>query len=234
MSFLRRWHTARPHLIGALCALHVVACLVLALPNPKIGMDRRAWSDERATREFDSWARTFHTDRQVLEDTLFELGKLAMSIHGALDAPFQPYIKVSGLKQRWSMFTAGTPFADAYQLRGRLPDGSWLPLYDQALGARHLAHLIENPRVRSVVSSCSWPHNARRNKKLCAIYARRLFASSDESLRALNAIECSFVRSDLRDPNNPSAVLRAPKRFGIVLVERGDFGAAEPAAGGAP
>lgn len=229
-SLLAGWRRSlarfAPHAVAAFVVLHLAASCADALPNPGPGMDRRAWREPRVRHELSVWAERVGMERKAFEESLWGIANAWVKIRAAIVSPFRPYLDVSGVRQSWAMFIAGTRHRDRFQIRGRdcgVDDRScdWRPLYTRNVdGEDWLKPELEHPRLRSATFRWMWPDHTRRYSLSCRNLARRAFA--DEP--ALQAMQCRFERSLSPGPGDPDARKKAAPTWGrVFVVERADL-----------
>jgi hypothetical protein len=199
----KRW---LPHLIAAFVVFHVVASLIDVTPDVSLGMDRRAWRDPRVQFELKTWSRRLGMDQRALEDDLWFLGRAVMETRRAVETPFRPYLDVTGQRQAWAMFIAGSRFRDRFEVRARrcpvADDGcDWQVLFDQNDDDHaFLAPVLENARIRSAVFRWGWPQMKRSYQRGCDAIAKRAFAAD----AGVVAVECRFERSRAPGKDEPA------------------------------
>jgi hypothetical protein len=192
-----------PHLVAAFVVLHIGASVADALPNPAPGMDRRAWREPRVRHELNRWATRLGMERAALEDLLWETAHGWIGIRRTLLTPFRPYLALSGVKQNWSMFVAGSRYRDRFQIRARAcaPDDrscEWVAVYTRSVEEEGWwREKLEHPRVRSGTFRWVWPDHARRYQQGCVSLARALFAERADA----EAVQCRFERSVAPGPH---------------------------------
>src|SRR5688572_7590451 len=108
-----------PHLIAAFVLFHVAASCLSVIPDLGPAMDRRAWRDARVERELAVWGDRLSVPADELEDRLYDTAVSLHEARSALLAPFDPYLRVSGVQQNWPMFSAGTEASDRFGVKLR-------------------------------------------------------------------------------------------------------------------
>jgi hypothetical protein len=196
----------RAHVVAVFVLFHVAASCAYVVPDLRAGLDRRAWADARAQRELGVWAERLGVEQRELEDRLYAIGLGYERTRQGLTSPLEPYSDISGLRQSWAMFAAGTVESDRFGLRvRRCPLGdarcAWEPLYVHADDAHAWDRaVLGHPRVRSAIFRWGWPSYAGAYARGCEALARRVF----DALPDVAAVECGFERSTLPSPSLPS------------------------------
>lgn len=214
-----------PHVVAGFVVLHVAAACLDVIPGLSEGLDRRNWREPRVRQELDVWAERLGLERNGLEERLADVVKTAQSVRTALRKPVEPYLQLSGMKQSWTMFMAGTPERDRFQIRGRScpvsdESCSWIPLYTQGeTTTGNWREVLEHPRVRSQVFRWGWARKNASYRAGCRSLARRMFAEHVE----FTTVECRFERSTAPGPRQRSP-LPAPSWGRAMVVERGTLG----------
>lgn len=210
-----------PHFIAAFVVFHVAAMCIEVIPDLRMGLDRKAWKEPRVSHELQRWADKLSMDRDQLETILFTLGNFVTDARQALRTPFKPYLKVSGQKQAWAMFVAGSRFRDRFQIRGRTCDTGrteceWEVLYFRNDDdATWMKDTLENARVRSATFRWGWPQGQKSYQRGCKAIAVRAFRERSD----LNVVECRFEQTTSPDPRKPDAPPSEPK-FSRSRIER--------------
>lgn len=196
------WRRLAPHVVAAFILLHVAASCVEAIPDVRMGLDRKVWAEPRVRHEIERWSTRLGMQREQLEELMFRSGTFLNGSRLALRTPFGPYARLVGLKQSWAMFVAGSRHRDRFQVRGRscAPASSaceWETLYlrnddDHAF----MAETFENARVRSAVFRWGWPPAKKSYTRGCDAIGARAFAARPE----LSAVECRFEKTTAPDP----------------------------------
>ena len=196
------WPRLWPHLVAAFVVLHVAASCIDTVPNLALALNRRNWSDPRVKRELDAWAARLGVQRGPFEQVLWDVGMGYQSARNVVEGPFRPYYRVTGVRQQWAMFIAGTRTSDRFELRGRAcavddPACDWELLYTRGDPAHaFLADILSASRMRSEIFRWGWPTSAKSFERGCKAVAGRAFLESDQLL----AVECRFGRYTLPDP----------------------------------
>lgn len=196
------WQRLFPHMVAAFIVFHVAASCVEALPDVRLGLDRKAWKEPRVRHELERWATRLAMPREQMEELLFLSGTWLNETRLALRTPFAPYARKVGLKQSWAMFVAGSRTRDRFQIRGRTcaPRSTacdWQVLYfrnDQE--HTFLRDALETARARSATFRWGWPQGKKGYVRGCNALGARAFAADP----ALVAVECRFELSTSPDP----------------------------------
>jgi hypothetical protein len=200
------WARVRPQLVAAFVLFHLAANCVSSLPDLGRGLDRRAWRDPRARRELQLWADRFGMERPRFEERIYAIGVAAQDVRVAMSEPFGPYMRMTGLRQSWAMFAAGTEMSDRFGLRVRrcpLEDRSceWEMIYIHADPERAWRRsVIGHPRIRSAIFRWSWPSYVGNYERGCNAIARLVFRDFPD----VTAVQCGFESSTTYSPSNPS------------------------------
>jgi hypothetical protein len=220
-----------PTLIALWVVVHVLSTCVSAVPDPRFAMKKSLWKDERVQSELDTWAAKLGANRDAFEDVLWNFGTWATTAHAVLDAPFVPYSRLSGNRQRWPMFGAGSPESDRLEVRARAcPDDAdpacvWQLLYRTgSTDARFLADVLEAPRVRSLVSKATYRGYGGVRKRMCRAVAYTVLSARLD----LNEVECSFMRHKAPKPGRDVPLTSAEQRERAVLITRAQLGPVTP------
>lgn len=201
-----------PHFVAAFLVMHVVAMFIEVIPDLRMGLDRKAWKEPRVSHELDRWAQRLHMDREQMEDILWTLGRGITDARQALRTPFKPYTKLSGQKQAWAMFVAGSRFRDRFQIRVRAcglkdPTCDWEVVYFRNdPEKRWMASVLENARVRSATFRWGWPQGQKSYQRGCRAIAKRMFAERDD----VQYVQCRFEQTSSPDPRKPDAPQSEP------------------------
>lgn len=181
MSIRQAWQTWHGKWLGharaAFVLLHVLAMLVLALPDASRLGDRAVWKARGTQLDFKQWAERlqglgFDTDAKRFERWLWDLSQGYLKLRAVLVAPFDPYRRVAGMTQSWRMFS--NPQRRPARLHIDVKDGGqWRPLYvgrsDEFEWRREQ---FDNNRVRKLIGR--FARNIRRgNYRLLARWVAR-------------------------------------------------------------
>jgi tetratricopeptide (TPR) repeat protein len=190
-----------PHVIAVFLVVHVVANSLDVVPDLRLGLDKRAWTDPRARRELQMWADRFGVERQRLEDFAYDAGQTIQSVRNAVVAPFRPYLSFTGLRQSWAMFGAGTEISDRFGVRmRRCADCPWEELYVHADPASSWRkNVLAHPRVRSGIFRWGWPTGRASYKRGCEAIARLVVADFADAA----TVQCRFESATLPSPKKP-------------------------------
>jgi hypothetical protein len=193
-----------PHAVAVFIVFHVAASCVEAIPDLRLGLDRKVWQEPRVRHELNRWAARLAMPLEQLEDLMFVSGTFINDARVALRTPFAPYAKAVGLKQAWAMFVAGSRHRDRFQVRGRACETcDWQVLYLRN-DEQHtfMKDTLENARVRSATFRWGWPQAKKSYTRGCAAIAQRAFAERPE----LMIVECRFEKTTSPDPRDDTPV----------------------------
>jgi len=173
-----KW-TLWAHIRGLLVLFHVVAVAVLALPNPSLTLNRRAWRQPTVQQEFRIWAKNLRsfgiklTPKQ-LENELWKLAKKAMKWHGKLVAPFFPYERYIGAQQNWFMFVAPHRYPSRLSIELAGADKKWRPIYiARSPKYNWRGQQLDHDRVRAALFRYGWRSYYSTFKKFSKWLAKR-------------------------------------------------------------
>ena len=98
----------RNQLRAVLVTLHLLAVLLMSIPAPA-GMNEATLKDENLQANFRDWAATaqglgVQLTAADIEDLSRTWGSRVLGVRTTALAPFRPYYKYLGTKQRWQMF----------------------------------------------------------------------------------------------------------------------------------
>ncbi|MEM7158202.1 MAG: hypothetical protein AAF799_35500 [Myxococcota bacterium] len=153
---------AWPHVRALLVALHIVAVLLLAIPDAGgVALERASWKNPTVQAELSAWAERlstlgYHTDTATLEGDVYAVAKSWTGTLKALRVPVRPYSDYLGVRQTWRMFVA--PHRHPATLHVDIEeDGQWRPIhvarsdeYDWRRGQ------LDHPRMRSMLFRYGW------------------------------------------------------------------------------
>ena len=210
-----------PHFVAAFVVFHVAAMLIEVIPDLRMGLDRKAWKEPRVSHELQRWADKLHMQRDSLEEVLWTLGSGITEARQLLRTPFKPYLKVTGQKQAWAMFVAGSRFRDRFEVRARScgvkdPSCDWEILYFRNDPEHEwMRSDLENARVRSATFRWGWPQGQKSYQRGCRAIAWHAFQERAD----LQIVECRFEQTEAPDPRTPDRKLSEPV-FSRERVER--------------
>ena len=216
------WRWMIPHVVAAFIVFHVAASCVEAIPDLRMGLDRKVWKEPRVRHELDRWATRLGVPRDQMEELLFASGTWINDTRLMLRTPFGPYVKAIGLKQSWAMFVAGSRHRDRFQIRGRTcapaeATCEWAILYfrndDEHV---FMKDTLENARVRSATFRWGWPPAKKSYGRGCDAIAARAFAARSDMF----AVQCRFEKTTAPDPRPGAAPQEAPEFSRERLVLR--------------
>lgn len=195
---------------AVLVLLHVVAVLLLALPNPGSALNRRAWRTPAVQLELKRWSERLtavgvETTPKAFEKWLYGVAKSWYETRRAMLAPFEPYRRYLGIRQPWTMFAAPQRFPGRLEIHIR-DQGDWRPIYI-ARSDEHdwQATLLDHDRMRAAVFRYTWPQYAPTHKHLAKWLARRALEDHPEAkyIRVRFRFQRSPTPDELRDGVEP-------------------------------
>ena len=146
--FARSWPAVRAGLI----ALAIAVGLVDGCPIPRVGPREMEHPLERV--ELETWARRLgrvgiRTTPEALAEGVMVTGQRLARVQAWLLVPFEPFRRVTQLRQRWKLFPVANPALLRMNVEARGPDGDWELLF-RPLDAEHrfLEGPLEYRRVR--------------------------------------------------------------------------------------
>lgn len=170
-----------PHLRALFVVLHVAAIVLVAIPAPQGGMNRKAWKQPTVQAEFAAWGDRLRgmglsLTNDELEDHLWSFAGSYMRIRNRVLAPTRPYTTYLGTSQSWRMFVA--PHRHPSRLEVAVQRGDdWEVVYLQTRpGPDWLEHILEHDRTRSVLFRYAWPAYRGRYKRFSQWLATRAAA----------------------------------------------------------
>lgn len=125
---------ARRHLLGAFVLFHLVAITLGATPSVRAALSRAQWRDPVVQEELGQWARRLDdvgvwvTKRQ-LEDFLWEVTVGWTRVRDGVVGPFEPYLRVTGSRQPWRLFTAPHRYPSRLEIAVRPRGGAFRDVY---------------------------------------------------------------------------------------------------------
>ena len=166
------------HLRAVLVVLHILAVVLVAIPAPQGGMDRRAWAEPTVQAEFAAWGVQLRalgvpwTDTD-LQEHLWTAATTYMDVRTKVLAPIRPYNRYLGTGQSWRMFVAPHRHPSRLEVAVKEAD-QWRVVYLQPRpGPDWLEDLLEHDRTRSVLFRYAWPAYRGRHKRLSRWLAHR-------------------------------------------------------------
>jgi hypothetical protein len=183
----------RRHLVGIGVVLWLATCCVAAIPDVGRADANALWHDPRIDDELSAWARALGVEPATFKSTLHSVARHGADARSALQRPFKPLLQLTGIRQAWVVFVAGTRQADRFEVVGTRLDGSSQALYRRGDDdAQWQASLIEGSRFRNATFIAAWPdgRGQKRRASVCRLLATRAFADDP----ALMSIRCGFLR----------------------------------------
>lgn len=197
-------------LAAVFVVLHIVSSCVDVVPNLGQALDRRTWREPRVRHELDLWAARLGMERAPFEDRLYKLTRSIQGTRALVETPLRPWLDVTGNKQSWAMFIAGTRDRDRFQVRARTCTPSdpsptevercpWIALYTRGVDEEDfLRDILEHPRVRSATFRWGWPAKKKAFQRGCAAIARRVFEAKPDVVD----VQCRWERSASPGPHD--------------------------------
>ncbi|MCK6521091.1 hypothetical protein L6R49_06575 [Myxococcota bacterium] len=165
---------------------HLVGITLLSLPAPGSAQDldepevAALLDDLRALGARLGVERSADEVKAIAKDVSAEVREARATVL----APFQPYARLTGARQGWSMFWAinHRPSRLVIELEG--PDGAWTPLYV----ARSDEHAwrrkeLDQERLRGVVNQYSHLRDRRSYRAFAAFIAKKALVDHPEAVR---------------------------------------------------
>ena len=201
------WRRGWPHVRAAFVAAHILAVLILAIPDAAGPAARRsAWKNPTVQGEFDAWSRRLTalgvaTSRDELEERVWVAATTWTRFTLALRRPLVPYGDCCGVRQRWRMFVA--PQRHPSRLHVDLfEDGRWRPIWIERSGEYDWrAHQFDATRVRSMTFRYAWKEYERHYVQ----FGRWIAARAAEDFPAATKVRVRLY--DFRTPT-PEEVQR--------------------------
>ena len=166
---------------------HLVGITLLSLPTPGKAQDLDAPEAATLLEDLRALGARLGVERSVAEVKVIavDVSERIREARAALLAPFNPYARLTGARQGWSMFWAinHRPARLVIELEG--PDGAWTPLYvarsdTYAWRRREL----DQERLRGVVNQYSHLRDRRSYRAFAAFIAQKALAEHPEATRA--------------------------------------------------
>ena len=177
-----------PHLRALLILMHVVTVVLMALPSPEGGMNRKAWADPTVQGEFEAWAGRLSamgivTTTSELDDSLWKLAVAYMARRKAVLAPLQPYYRYCGTDQPWRMFVA--PHRNPARLHVEVEvQGAWQTVYvARSRDYRWMANYLDSERFRAALFRYAWIQHQSTYRRFGEWLARHAATDFPEATR---------------------------------------------------
>ena len=168
---------AWPHLRAAIVAVHCVAIALSALPNPAEGLNRKNWADPTVQAEFDRYAGWLGMESMALQDQAYAIAKVAAKSRAAIVEPFDPYLRVLGIRQNWRMFVAPHRWPTRIEIAGSVDGQTWEPVYFEADPTlRWNADAFDTEPYTGMLFRWGWTSYAKDYDRGCKGLARLLAA----------------------------------------------------------
>ena len=122
-----------PQLRALLVALHLLAVVLLSLPQPHRVLDQRGWRSENARHDLEQWSARlsqlgFDYTPQTLARDLWDLSVAYVEVYKHLAEPFLIYARTLHLYQGWTMFATPQKHPAEFHVDIR-QRGEWTPIY---------------------------------------------------------------------------------------------------------
>lgn len=150
-----------PHIRAALVALHVIAIVLMASPDPGSGMRRSSWRDPTVKAEFNAWtgrmnALGWAVTEPELEDHLWDFAVRWQEARDHVVGPFDEYGRYMGTGQAWRMFVAPHRFPTRLHIDIE-ENGVWRPLYEERSAEYDWrGRYLDHDRFRSAIFRFGW------------------------------------------------------------------------------
>ena len=183
--------TAWAHVRGILVAAHILAVIVLAIPDAgEAGTNRAVWNTPTVKGEFEAWAEKlrgygFDVEADELEEDMWSAANGWTDGLATIRTPLQPYVEYAGVRQRWRMFVG--PHRHPAILHVAVHEqGQWRAVYiprrdEYAWRKDQFDHI----RLRSALFRYGWPSHARDYGRLAVWIAHRAAEDFPEADYAL-------------------------------------------------
>ncbi|MDG1483197.1 MAG: hypothetical protein P8R54_26645 [Myxococcota bacterium] len=162
----------RDHLRAALISLHIVAVVLVALPNPSGFMKRSMWSLPMVQDELEAWAERAtslgisHT-AATLEDATWRRFQQVVSIRKTVLRPLRPYYKHCGTNQSWALFGIPQRYPSWLHIDLKHPSEGWVPIYISRDATRDWRRdMLDTERYRSFLVYAARESHHRRFVRL--------------------------------------------------------------------
>ena len=190
-----RWARAWPHVRALLIAIHIVAVVVLAIPDAGgVALSRKSWKNPTVQAELKAWAQRLsalglQTDAATLEQDVFEIARSWTEGLAWLRAPVRPYAEYLGVRQTWRMFVAPHRHPAKFQVDVE-QDGQWRPVQvarSDQYGWR--SHQLDHVRVRSLLFRYGW----KRYRRFYRAFAEWIADRAAEDFPAAQRVRVRMV-----------------------------------------
>ena len=144
-----------PHVRGALLLAHIVAIVLMSLPNVGKIADRARWREHRTQYEIRAAAAKarrwglFDGSDGEFEAWLWQLAQRYVAARAIIDRPLGPYGYYCGTQQAWGMFKAPARKAESIRLEIETPSGRTL-LFRNGSSHDYLSRQMSNNRFRKI------------------------------------------------------------------------------------
>ena len=168
--FARLW----PHLRAALVLFHLTAVVLMAIPAPEGGMDRKQWEEPMVQEEFQTWATMLHVETRPFQDFLWELAVKFMDVRYRVLQPFRKYYEWAGTDQSWRMFVAPARQPTRVRVEVVFPDETRTLYLQNDPNHTWNARIFESYRYRSLLFRYGWPQYGEHMQQFSWWVARQL------------------------------------------------------------
>lgn len=210
-----------PHLRAALVAAHIVAVILLAIPDAAGPAARRsAWKNPTVQNELGAWAHRlsglgWQVEKDALEEQVWGIATTWTRWMIALRKPFEPYTEYAGVRQRWRMFVA--PHRHPARLNVDVKEsGRWRTVYVARSAERDWLHWkLDHTRTRSMLFRYAWKEYRRHFRRFASWVARQAFEDFPEA----TDVRVRWYRyrtptpEEVRSQSIPAGEFRSPAEF---------------------
>jgi hypothetical protein len=184
---------------AVLVLLHLLAIVVLALPNVRAGLDKSSWADPTVQDEFRAWAERFDVEPKELEASAWRLATAWDRLHQMLLTPFAPYRDVLGVRQPWVMFVAPQTHPARIEI-GIFERGAWRTIYrERSPHEEWRRSLFDQDRMRSALFRFAWDKYGASYREFTEWAAREAFAEFPDA----DAVRVRMFRYRTPGPDEP-------------------------------
>lgn len=184
---------------AALVALHLVAVLLMGLPEPEVGEDDvqdeavQAWFTD-ATATLQRWGLPVTEDQVQRWGVTW--GRAYLAVLHTVDVPANRYGRTFGVNQSWRMF-AGVPRASALWRLEVQEDGVWRDVgWSRFRTPRWRPSFVDQERVRALFNQFTYKRNRAAFKRV----VRWLGPAVAEDFPGATAARISFVEVSFPPP----------------------------------
>lgn len=207
----------RAHVTALLVLLHVIAVVVPAFPGPPKAAARSDLASGWQHRRIASWGAGLNRlgipiSDDALVDFVWRGGNAIVATRSLLSAPFEPYYRYVGTRQRWRMFSSVETHPRRFTVeidRGR----GWEILF--SMGREKYSwrrETFEQERVRAVLSDFEFSP-----RKSYLGFARRVSSWALADFPDATAVRCRLIQ---RTTPLPAAQDLPERDFQIMTFDR--------------